>query len=96
MTAVDEEESSLGEAMYPATLFSCQQSLPYSHPFHHIFPSNLKSNPNISDKSANLDSHSLLDTSSVILSDEFGICDDELAVPLCGVVKESIFLVRRF
>ena len=32
-----------------------------------------------------LDSNSLLDTGSVVLSDGFGICDDEMPVPLGGV-----------
>ena len=93
MTAVDEEESSLGEAEYPTTLFTCQQSVPNSHPFHHIFPSNSKMCQENSDI---LDSNPLLDTSSVILSDDFGICDDELAVPLCGVIKERKITTKHF
>ena len=90
---MDEEESGLGEATYPATLFSCQQSLSNTHPFQHIFPSNLKT---CQENSTISDSNSLLDTSSVVLSDEFGICDDELAVPLCGVVKERKITTKHF
>ena len=71
--AADEGDSCLGEATYPTTLFSCQQSLEKSHPFSHIFPSNLK---NVQQEPAVLDSYSLLDTSSVTLSEGFGLCDD--------------------
>ena len=36
------------------------------------------------------DLNSLLETGSVIWSDEFGICDDEMPVPLSGVVYEPV------
>ena len=79
--------------MHPATLFSCQQSLHNSNPLSHIFPSKVTS---VQENSAISDSNSLLETSSVILSDGFGLCEDELSVPLCGVVIEPKNFTKNF
>ena len=78
--AEQDQEPGLGEASYPATLFACQNSSKNAHPYQSVFPSKpCQTFPDV------LDSNPLLDTGSVTLSEGFGLCDDEVVVPLCGV-----------
>ena len=83
--AVQDQEPSLGEASYPATLFTCENSLKNAQTYQQDSP--LKLYQNVSDV---LDSNPLLETGSVILSEGFGLCDDEISVPLCGIETNNL------
>ena len=83
--AVQDQEPSLGEASYPATLFKCENSLKNVQPIQQICSS--ESYQNVSDV---LDSNVLLETGSVTLSEGFGLCDDEISVPLCGIETKDL------
>ena len=83
--AVQDQEPSLGEASYPATLFGCENSSKNVQPYQQV-PS-LNSYQNVSDVP---DSNPLLETGSVTLSEGFGLCDDEFSVPLCGIETKDL------